>query len=125
MTDSSTPPPSLRTHLAGLAGVRVRRMFGSDAYFAGGVLFAFLGDEGLVLRLPEETCSAALRSGSARQYLGRLPEGLSGWVVVAADAAVGQWLDSAQAQAQALSRIQARRKARVARARRARRKQSG
>ena len=124
MADSPAPPPSLRELLVGLAGVRVRRMFGTDAFFAAGVLFAFLGDEGLVLRLSAAAKSTALESGLARSYLGRLPEGLSGWVVVAYDTQVDDLIESAHLQAQALARTKVRRKAGAARARRARRKKS-
>jgi len=117
MADSITPPCSLRDFLTGLPGVRVRRMFGTDAFFAAGVLFAFLGDEGLVLRLPATAKSMALESGLARSYLGRLPGEVSGWVVVPYGTAVEELVESAHLQAQALARARVRRKGRTRRAR--------
>ncbi len=124
MTDTPVPSHLLQEALAGLPGVRVRRMFGADAYFATGVLFAFLAEEGLVLRLSAAAKSAAIESGLARNYLGRLPEGLSGWVVVSYDTQVKDLIESAHLQAQAVARTKVRRRASSARARRARRKKS-
>lgn len=118
MTDSADLPPSLRGSLARLAGVRIRRMFGADAFFVGPVLFAFLAPEGLVLRLPRALRAEALRTNQARTFLGPLPEGLSGWAVVSYDAEVDALIAAAHQQAQALSRSVARRKRRTGRTRR-------
>lgn len=75
-------PAAFRALLADLSGVKMRRMFNSEAFFAGPVLFAFLGDEGLVLRLPDAARQEALAAGVARPFLGKLPEQLGGWVTV-------------------------------------------
>ncbi len=75
-------PAAFRALLAELPGVRMRRMFNSEAFFAGPVLFAFFGEDGLVLRLPDDTRQAALDAGLARPFLGKLPEQLGGWVMV-------------------------------------------
>lgn len=73
-------PDAFRELLADLPAVRMRRMFGSEAFFAGPVLFAFFGEGGLVLRLPDAIRQEALDAGFARPFLGRLPEQLGGWV---------------------------------------------
>lgn len=75
-------PAAFRALLAELSGVRMRRMFNSEAFFAGPVLFAFFGEDGLVLRLPDEARQDALAAGVAKPFLGRLPEQLGGWVTV-------------------------------------------
>jgi len=97
-------PPPIRAALAQLAGVRVRHLFGTEAYFAGSVMFAFPAEEGLVLRLTGDTRELALASGRARPYLGALPEGLSGWVVVPADADAPPLMLAAHAAARGMAR---------------------
>jgi TfoX/Sxy family transcriptional regulator of competence genes len=82
MTRRHDTPAAFRALLAGLSGVRMRRMFNSEAFFAGPVLFAFFGEDGLVLRLPDDTRQSALDAGLARPFLGKLPEQLGGWVTV-------------------------------------------
>lgn len=111
MTTARQSSPSIRATLASLAAVRVRHMFGTDAYFAGTVMFAFLAEEGLVLRLAGEAREAALASGRARPYLGALPEGLSGWLVVPVDADVPPLMTAAHSAASGMSRSVARRRA--------------
>jgi len=93
-------------------------MFGADAFFVGSVLFAFLAEKGLVLRLPGALRAEALRTGQARTFLGPLPEGLSGWVVVPYDAAADALIAGAHDQAQGLARSAARKKRRTGRTRR-------
>jgi len=102
--------PLIRELLAGLPGVRPRRLFGTEAFFAGSVMFAFAQLEGLVLRLPDEAREAALASGRARAFLGPLPEGLSGWVVVPADAEAEPLVREAWTAARGLARSAARRR---------------
>jgi len=102
----------LRPILARLAGIRVRRLFGTDAYFSGPVMFAFLADEGLVLRLPDGARESALQSGVARPFLGPLPAGLHGWVVMEYSPASAGWIDAAHAAARGMARSVARRRGR-------------
>ncbi len=111
MTTARQSSPSIRAGLATLAAVRVRQMFGTEAYFAGTVMFAFLAEEGLVLRLTGEARESALASRRARPYLGALPEGLSGWVVVPVDADVPPLMSAAHSAARGMSRSVARRRA--------------
>lgn len=82
MTKRHDTPTAFRALLADLSGVKMRRMFNSEAFFAGPVLFAFFGEDGLVLRLPDEARQGALDAGLARPFLGQLPEQLGGWVTV-------------------------------------------
>lgn len=105
-----SPHPLIRELLAGLPGVRPRRLFGSEAFFAGPVMFAFAQADGLVLRLPDATREAALASGRARPFLGPLPEGLSGWVVVPAEAEAEPLVREAWSAARGLARSAARRR---------------
>lgn len=119
MTAPAPPNPTIRDTLASLAGVRRRRMFGADAYFAGSVLFAFLAEEGLVLRLPMDLREEVLRSGQGRTFLGPLPEGLSGWAVVSPESPAEPLILAAHQQARAMSRSAARRKRRAGKPRRA------
>jgi TfoX/Sxy family transcriptional regulator of competence genes len=98
----------IRSELAALSGVGVRRMFGTEAYFAGTVMFAFLAGEELVLRLPEGPREAALDAGRAQPWLGTLPVGLSGWVVVALDAELGSLVHAAHGAARGMARSAAR-----------------
>lgn len=105
-----SPSPLIRELLADLPGVRPRRLFGSEAFFAGPVMFAFAQAEGLVLRLPDGARDAALASGRARPFLGPLPEGLSGWVVVPAAAEAEPLVREAWSAARGLARSVARRR---------------
>ncbi|MFN2326795.1 MAG: hypothetical protein ABR551_13045 [Gemmatimonadales bacterium] len=82
MTKRPNTPAAFRALLAELSGVKMRRMFNSEAFFAGPVLFAFFGEDGLVLRLPDDVRQEALEGGQARPFLGKLPEQLGGWVTV-------------------------------------------
>lgn len=63
-----------------LPGVRARKLFGSDAFFAGERMFAVLGVNALVLRLPEPARTVTLRSGLARPFLSERLTASQGWV---------------------------------------------
>lgn len=98
----------MRARLAALPGVQRRRMFGTEAHFVGSVLFAFLAGEEIVLRLPDGPREAALAAGQARPWLGALPAGLSGWVVVGAVDDVAPLILAAHSAARGLARSAAR-----------------
>jgi TfoX/Sxy family transcriptional regulator of competence genes len=75
-------PSLLRDALSTLPAVRVRKLFGSDAFFAGERMFAVLGVNALVLRLPEPARTATLQNGSARPFLSEHLTSSQGWVEV-------------------------------------------
>lgn len=108
MASFRDPALPIRPALAALAGVRVRRLFGTDAYFTGPVMFAFLAEEGLVLRLSEPERESLLVSGRARPFLGALPADLSGWVVMPYHHGAVEWLRMAHASARGMARSVAR-----------------
>src|SRR3989304_4857191 len=62
-------PTLLRDALGALAPVRIRRLFGTEAFFTGERMFAVLGVDALVLRLPEPARTAALQARAARPFL--------------------------------------------------------
>jgi hypothetical protein len=49
--------------------VSTKRMFGAEAFFTGGRMFAFLFDEAIVLKLPESERQDVLDTRVARPYL--------------------------------------------------------
>jgi len=49
--------------------VTTKRMFGAQAFFSGGRMFAFLFDEAIVLKLPESDRQDVLDTRLARPYL--------------------------------------------------------
>lgn len=112
MAPAHHPAAPIRPILARLAGIRVRRLFGTEAYFSGPVMFAFLADEGLVLRLPDGARESALQSGVAHPFLGALPAGLHGWVVMDYTPASAEWIHAAHAAARGMARSVARRRGR-------------
>jgi hypothetical protein len=105
----------IRAELAALPGVVSRRMFGTEAYFTGPVLFAFVAGSEVVLRLPDGPREAALTAGEARPWLGALPAGLSGWVVVPAAPTQRPLILAAHAAARAMARSVARKGRRTGR----------
>ncbi|MGQ0703641.1 MAG: TfoX/Sxy family protein [Gemmatimonadales bacterium] len=86
----------IRDAVAALPGVRVRKLFGSDAFFSGGRMFAVLGLGALVLRLPEPARTAILRSGTARPFLSERLALAQGWVEVPYDTEFAQLIQLAQ-----------------------------
>lgn len=79
---SPSRPSLIREALAGLPGVRVRKLFGSDAFFASERMFAVLGVNALVVRLPEPARTATLQQGHARPFLSERLTSSQGWVEV-------------------------------------------
>jgi hypothetical protein len=57
--------------------VSAKRMFGAEAFFTGGRMFAFLFDDAIVLKLPESDRQDALDTRLARPFLtdGKAPFG--------------------------------------------------
>jgi hypothetical protein len=104
MTPAPDPLSTISRTLAALPAVRVRPMFGAHAYFAGSVLFAFPVAGGLVLRLPAATREKLLGARQAREFLGPLPGGLSGWVIVPIDTVTMGLLESSHAMARGMAR---------------------
>lgn len=49
--------------------VTTKRMFGAEAFFTGGRMFAFLFDEAIVLKLPESDRQDVLDTRMARPFL--------------------------------------------------------
>lgn len=49
--------------------VSAKRMFGAEAFFTHGRMFAFLFDESIVLKLPESERQAVLDTRAARPFL--------------------------------------------------------
>lgn len=72
----------VRDLLAQLIPVRVRRLFGSDAFFHGERMFAVLGLDALILRLPEPLRSQAFTTGHGRPFLSERLALMHGWVEV-------------------------------------------
>lgn len=52
-----------------MPGVTTRRMFGAEAFFTTGRMFAFLFDEAIVLKLPESERQDVLDTRQARPFL--------------------------------------------------------
>jgi len=94
-------PPSraslIRDALATLAPVRVRKLFGTEAFFSGERMFAVIGADALVLRLPEPTRTATLRAGAARPFLSERLALTHGWVEVPYASEFAQLIQLAQA----------------------------
>ena len=87
----------IRDAVAGLAGVRVKRLFGTEAFFSGERMFAVLGASALVLRLPEPSRTTILRSGTARPFLSERLALSHGWVEVPYETEFAQLIELARA----------------------------
>ena len=94
---TSIRPALIRDALSALAPIRVKKLFGTDAFFSGERMFAVLGQDALVLRLPEPLRTETLKAGAARPFLS---EGLAlthGWVEVPYVSGLAQLTQLAQA----------------------------
>ncbi len=89
-------PTVIRDALAILPGVRVRKLFGSDAFFANERMFAVLGVNALVLRLPEPARTVTLQSGLARPFLSERLTSSQGWVEIPYQVELAQLVELAQ-----------------------------
>lgn len=72
----------VRDALAALAPVRIKKLFGTEAFFSGERMFAVLGQDALVLRLPEPLRTNTLLAGGARPFLSERLAPTHGWVEV-------------------------------------------
>jgi TfoX/Sxy family transcriptional regulator of competence genes len=75
-------PAVVRDTLAALLPVRVRKLFGTEAFFLGERMFAVLGADALVLRLPEPLRTQTMSAGGARPFLSERLALTHGWVEV-------------------------------------------
>jgi hypothetical protein len=75
-------PLVVRHALAALAPVRIKKLFGTEAFFSAERMFAVLGGDALVLRLPEPLRTDTLRSGIARPFFSERLAFMHGWVEV-------------------------------------------
>jgi TfoX/Sxy family transcriptional regulator of competence genes len=87
----------VRDALAVLPSVRVKRLFGTEAFFTGERMFAVLGQGALVLRLPEPLRTNTLQAGPARPFLSERLALTHGWVEVPYDSELAQLSQLAQA----------------------------
>jgi TfoX/Sxy family transcriptional regulator of competence genes len=102
LADSSTPYPATRAGLvrdvlAALGAVRVRKLFGSEAFFTGERMFAVLGRDALILRLPEPLRTNALLAGGARAFLSDRLGPSHGWIELPYDSELAQLGELARA----------------------------
>jgi TfoX/Sxy family transcriptional regulator of competence genes len=72
----------VRDALAALAPVRIKKLFATEAFFSGERMFAVLGADALVLRLPEPLRTDSLRAGVARPFLSERLALMHGWIEV-------------------------------------------
>ena len=80
----STPSRAtlVRDALAELAPVRVKKLFGTEAFFHGERMFAVLGNDALMVRLPEPLRTDTLTAAGARPFLSERLALAHGWVEV-------------------------------------------
>src|SRR5688572_14374922 len=62
-------PALVRDNLASLTPVRIKKLFGGEAFFHGERTLAVLGRDALVLRLPAPLRTDALSGGTAPPFL--------------------------------------------------------
>jgi TfoX/Sxy family transcriptional regulator of competence genes len=87
----------VRDALTALAPIRVRKLFGTEAFFHGERMFAVLGIGALVLRLPEPLRTQTLANGVARPFLSERLAHMDGWVEVPYGTEVARLMSLAQA----------------------------
>jgi len=94
-----TPARSIliRDALAALAPVRVKKLFGTEAFFSAERMFAVLGADALVLRLPEPVRTDTLGTGVARPFFSERLALMHGWVEVPYSTELAQLTRLAQA----------------------------
>jgi TfoX/Sxy family transcriptional regulator of competence genes len=62
-------PALVRDALSELAPVRIKKLFGTEAFFHGERMFAVLGNDALMVRLPEPLRTDTLTAAGARPFL--------------------------------------------------------
>ena len=92
-----TRPALVRDQLAALAPVRIRKLFATEAFFHGERMFAVLGGDAVILRLPEPLRSESLAAGGARPFLSEHLALMHGWVEVPYAGDLAQLIRLAQA----------------------------
>jgi TfoX/Sxy family transcriptional regulator of competence genes len=75
-------PTLVRDALAELTPVRVKKLFGTEAFFHGERMFAVLGNDALMVRLPEPLRTETLSAAGARPFLSERLALTHGWVEV-------------------------------------------
>jgi len=75
-------PALVRDALAALAPVRIKKLFGTEAFFHGERMFAVLGGDALIVRLPEPLRTDTITAASARPFLSERLALTHGWVEV-------------------------------------------
>ena len=81
----SSPPSHaelLQATILGLRGVSSKRLFGDQAFFVAGRMFAFRRDGALVLKLPEAHRSDVIARGDGRAFLVHANVPFGRWVEV-------------------------------------------
>jgi len=68
-----------------LPNVTTRKMFGAEAYFHGRRMFAFLREDLVVLKLPENQREELLEAKAARPFLVNENAGFGRWVEIPGD----------------------------------------
>ena len=92
----------VRAAIVAMPEVSTKRMFGADAFFTRGRMFAFLFDEAIVLKLPESDRAEVLAARLARPFLTGPSAAFGRWVevlITAPEAAVQACRLSASAHA--------------------------
>jgi TfoX/Sxy family transcriptional regulator of competence genes len=80
--DTPTRMALVKDALAALTPIRIRKLFGTEAYFHGERMFAVLGRDALVLRLPPPLRTEALAASTARPYLSERLAITQGWMEI-------------------------------------------
>ena len=75
-------PTLVRDALAVLSPIRIKKLFGTDAFFHGERMFAVLGGDALIVRLPEPLRTDTISAGGARPFLSERLALSHGWVEV-------------------------------------------
>jgi TfoX/Sxy family transcriptional regulator of competence genes len=81
-TSAPSRPALIRDALAALSPVRIKKLFGTEAFFHGERMFAVLGSDALIVRLPEPLRSDTIMASAARPFLSERLALTHGWVEV-------------------------------------------
>lgn len=82
MTIAPTPADLFQASLLGLRGVSSKRLFGDQAFFVAGRMFAFRREGAAVLKLPELERKEVLETGHGRPFLTGAHVPFGRWVEV-------------------------------------------
>lgn len=81
-TSRSDTSAAIHAAILSLPGVTPKKLFGAQAFFFGPRMFAFLGDDAVVLKLPASERGAALQENQGRPYLVRANVPFGRWLEV-------------------------------------------